>query len=174
MAIHTINESDRVLREKLLSNDPFIHSAPCWKIRVWHLLPPETINTRPTRFQLEKKDKELIMSIRTIESSQAPQRLRTRGGGISSKQDYSDLLAALNTVQKNQALIVDMTPGTWEGIKKPESTFALNLRLRFQRSGLPITAYMSGPMQVTVRRLTDLEQKELASGKGKRGPRKSK
>ena len=131
---------------------------------------------RPTREQLEKRDRERIMAIRTVEAAAAPQRLFVRGG-ISSKQDYIDLLGALNNADKTKAFIVDMDPKAWvksdgSPIDKPEVVFANSLRRRFDMSGLPVTAYMSGTMQITVRRLTPIELKEREAGKGKRGKTK--
>lgn len=112
------------------------------------------------------------MPIRTVLATAAPARLFVRGG-ISSKQDYIDLLSALGTAKPDQAFIVDMDPAAWVGsdgkpMDKPEVLFANSLRRRFEASALPITAYMSGKLQITVRRLTAIEQKERAAGKGKR------
>lgn len=112
------------------------------------------------------------MAIRTVVATAAPPRLYVRGG-ISSKNDYVELLTALGTAKPDQALIVDMELKDWvnsEGtpLDKPEVLFANSLRRRFEMSGLAVTAYMSGKAQVTVRRLTALEQKERAAGKGRR------
>lgn len=148
-------------------------------VRVWYQLPPETyVDYAAEKRYQTRKDKETIMAIRTVEATQAPARLFKRGG-ISSKQDYIDLLAALNNAKPNQAFIVDMDPKDWVDDKgapmsKPEVTFANSLRRRFEAGGLAITAYMSGKNQITVRRLTALEIKELEAGKGKRGRKSSK
>jgi hypothetical protein len=159
----------------VFQHDPFILAAPCWRRRVILELPPEP-PPRPTREQLEKAERERIMAIRTVEASAAPQRLFIRGG-ISSKQDYVDLLQALNSADKSKAFVVDMDPKAWvkqdgSAMDKPEVTFANSLRRRFDASGLPVTAYMSGTMQVTVRRLTAIELKEREAGKGKRKGKK--
>lgn len=107
------------------------------------------------------------MAIRTVEASAAPARLFKRGG-ISSKQDYIDLLTALNNAKPNQAFIVDMDPKSWEGINKPEVTFANSLRRRFEQGAIAVTAYMSGQYQVTVRRFTALELKERDASANRR------
>ena len=148
--------------------DPFIHAIPCWRVRVWHLLPPVTFNTNDV-----SKEKITRMPIRTIAEAQAPARMFVRGGKVASKQDYLDVIAALNKNEKGVALIVDMDPKAWveaDGtpIKKPETVLAVALRRRFEDNGLMVTAYQSGPMQLTVRRLTPLEIKERESGNGKR------
>jgi hypothetical protein len=151
--------------ETLRAVDPFQLAVPCYIRRVYHQLPPETQTTvvRLTPFEELKK----LMAIRTVEATAAPARLFKRGG-ISSKADYIELLAALNTAKPTQAFIVDMDRAAWEGVNKPEVAFANNLRRRFEVMGVPITAYMSAPFQITVRRLTALEQKEREAGKGKR------
>lgn len=118
------------------------------------------------------------MAIRTIEEAKAPARLHVRGG-ISSKSDYVELLQALNNAQKGQAFVVDMDPKGWvnaqgQPMAKAEVVFANSLRRRFEASALPITAYQSGNMQITVRRLTAVELKEREAGKGKRGRKSSK
>lgn len=113
------------------------------------------------------------MAIRTVSATAAPARLFVRGG-ISSKQDYIDILSALNTEKDaSKAFIVDMDPKAWvksDGtpIPKPEVVFANSLRRRFEASGLAITAYMSGSNQITVRRLTPLEIKEREASARKR------
>lgn len=113
------------------------------------------------------------MPVKVIDVTKAPARMFVRGG-ISSKSDYVELLGVLNTLKPDQAATVDMDPKAWvkeDGttpMDKPEITFANSLRRRFEASGLPITAYMSGKLQVTVRRLTALEIKERQAGKGKR------
>lgn len=193
MAVTVTNADDARLRDMLLQHDPFQKSIPCWRQYVWALLPPETIDT--TRCTCRRRyngsmsqheqscnrrqyeSKVTVMAIRTVEATAAPARLFKRGG-ISSKQDYIDLLTALNNVKPTQALIVDMDPKAWlndDGtpMKKPEVTFANSLRRRFEASGVAVTAYMSGTNQITVRRFTAMELKEREAGKGKRG-RKSK
>lgn len=167
--ITVLHAADAAERERLQVADPFQLAAPYWKTRVYHLLPPET---QTTVVRLSPAEELHHMAIRTVAATAAPPRVFVRGG-ISSKQDYIDLLTALNTVKPDQALIVDMDAKAWvdasgQPIKKPEVVFANSLRRRFEASALPITAYMSGALQVTVRRLTALEQKERAASKGKR------
>lgn len=161
-------ELDDRMCSMLTASDPFLEfTCPCWMTRVWFMLPPETINTKNV-----PKEKVQIMPIRTVEATKAPARMFVRGG-ISSKSDYVELLAALNNLKPDQAAVVDMDPKSWvkeDGtpMDKPEITFANSLRRRFEASGLQVTAYMSGKMQITVRRLTPLELKEKQAGKGKR------
>jgi hypothetical protein len=150
--------------EAMRAVDPFQLAVPCYMRRVYHQLPPETLTTV---VRLTPEQELHLMAIRTVEATAAPARLFKRGG-ISSKQDYIELLAALNGAKPTQAFIVDMDKAAWDGVKKPEVTFANNLRRRFEATGVPITAYMSAPYQITVRRLTALEQKEREAGKGRR------
>jgi hypothetical protein len=148
--------------DKVAIRDPFQLATPCHVVRVWYQLPPVTIDTKDV-----PKEKVHIMAIRTVEESKAPVRLFVRGG-ISSKTDYMEVIAELNKNQKGVALIVDMDKTAWETVKKPEVTFANSLRRRFELSGLPVTAYMSAPFQITVRKFSALELKEKEAGKGKR------
>lgn len=167
--IRVISENDRREIELIRSRDPFQLAVPCYMRRVYHQLPPET-QTTVVRLTSQKEIKQ--MAIRTVVATAAPSRLFVRGG-ISSKNDYIELLTALGTAKPDQALIVDMELKEWvkpdgSPLDKPEVLFANSLRRRFELSGLAVTAYMSGKGQVTVRRLTALEQKERAAGKGKR------
>jgi hypothetical protein len=166
MVVTVVHLGDVIHAGKLATVDPFQLAAPCYSIRVWHQLPPETINTSDV-----PKEKIHVMPIHTIEESKAPARLFVRGG-ISSKTDYMEVLAELNKNQKGVALVVDMDKTAWANVKKPEVTFANSLRRRFEMSGLALTAYMSAPFQITVRKYTQLELKEKEAGKGKREPRK--
>jgi hypothetical protein len=177
MAVTIIHELDRREKERLSVLDPFQLSAPCWRVRIE--LPPVTVTTVVKLSPVDEVKKLItkeigkLMAIRTVEATKAPARLFVRGG-ISSKADYVELLAALSNAKPDQAFIVDMDPKAWvkeDGVTpldKPEVIFAGSLRRRFEASALPIIAYMSGKLQVTVRRLTALEQKEKAAGKGKR------
>lgn len=174
--VEHVNLDDLNLADMVRSYDPFQLSALRLH-QVWAMLPPETLNTIPL-VEPNRTLERTLMAIRTVEATAAPQRLFKRGG-ISSKQDYIDLLAALNNAKPNQALIVDMDPKAWvdehgQPLKKPEVIFANSLRRRFEMSGLAITAYMSGNLQVTVRRLTALEIKEKEANKGKKGRKSSK
>lgn len=161
--IHTVQLDDVVLRDRLDYIDEFRYAAPCWMVRVWNQLPPETTSTvvRLTPQQeikkLITKEIEKLMAIRTVAESQAPARLFKRGT-VSSKQDYADVMNALRGMKEGQALIVDMDAKAWEGVKKPETTFAANLRRNFESKGLMVTAYQSGVMQITVRKATPLDK----------------
>lgn len=106
------------------------------------------------------------MAIRTVAVAEAPQRMFKRGT-VSNKQDYSDVLAALPKVGKDQAMIIDMDAKAWEGVKKAETTFASNLRRLFEARTLPLTAYQSGTMQITIRKATALD-KASAGGRKKK------
>lgn len=163
------HDADRRLSEWLALHDPFQRAAPCHTVRVYHQLPPET---QTTVIRLTPQEEIKLMAIRTVEATKAPARLFVRGG-ISSKSDYLDVLNALNTLKPTDAIIVDMDAKAWvkadgSAIAKPEVVFANSLRRRFDASAIPITAYISGNLQITVRRLTALEQKERASRKGNR------
>jgi hypothetical protein len=170
LTVRTVNDARQLAT--VAQADPFQLAEPSWLVRVCQQLPPE----RPPRIpasEILRRDKEKIaMAIKIVEAKSAPARLFVRGG-ISSKSDYVDVLTALSDMKKDQALVVDMDPKAWvdatgKPLEKPEIVFANSLRRRFELGGLTITAYMSGKMQVTVRRLTELEIREKASGKGKR------
>lgn len=175
----TATEGVRTHAEKLNRMDPFVLGPPCWMVRVYPQLPAEP-PTRIPASEITRRDQERVrelertrMAIRTVTIDQAPARLHVRGG-ISSKQDYIEILQAINNAKDpKQAFIVDMDPAIWvdehgKPMEKPEVVFANSLRRRFEASALPITAYQSGKLQITVRRFTALELKEKESGKGKR------
>jgi hypothetical protein len=163
--IRTTHTDDALLADMVFRVDPFTLAAPCWSVRVAYQLPPITISTLAV-----PKEKVTTMPIRTVEETKAPSRLHVRGG-ISSKTDYMEVLAELNKNQKGVALIVDMDRAAWAETKKPEVTFANSLRRRFEMSGLQLTAYMTAPFQITVRRLTAIEVREREASKKTRKPR---
>lgn len=157
MTIRVLDVRDNRTASYLKGRDPFLLADPSWKVRVWSQLPPEVVNTSDVK-RINN------MPIRTVAENAAPSRIHVRGG-ISSKQDYMDVLAELNKNQKGVAIIVDMDKAAWvnengEPMKNPEVVFAGSLRRRFELGGLSLTAYQSGSLQITVRRLTALEVKE--------------
>ena len=98
------------------------------------------------------------MAIRVVAELAAPQRMFKRGV-VSSKQDYMDVMNALSQMKQGQALVLDMDAKAWEGIKKPETTLCGSLRRSFEQKGLAITAYQSGPFQVTIRKADSKKKK---------------
>jgi hypothetical protein len=117
------------------------------------------------------------MAIKTVTLEQAPARMH---GRVSSNVDYQAVMGALsnaatNPVKMKCAIVVDMEDLVWgkrnekgEALyPKPEVTFAYTLRRYFEANALPLTAYQSGKMQVTIR------QKLPNDPKGK-GGRKAK
>jgi hypothetical protein len=152
--ITVCHDADVVERDRIQTFDPFQNSEPSWRTRVYYQLPPETQTTvvRLTPSQEYKK-----MAIRVIAEASAPVRMFKRGA-VSSKQDYVDVMNALRDMKAGQAIIVDMDLKAWEVVKKPETTFANNLRRYFDAKGLQITAYQSGPGQITVRKATALDK----------------
>jgi hypothetical protein len=45
MTVRITSERDIQLRDRIQERDPFYYAAPCWFVRIWYQLPPETINT---------------------------------------------------------------------------------------------------------------------------------
>lgn len=90
------------------------------------------------------------MPIRLILENQAPVRLHKRGA-VSGTQEWTDIINAMKTVKKDQAIIVDLPPADFKDTKKPEVAFAYALRRYFTVNGIMATAYQSGNMQVTVK-----------------------
>jgi hypothetical protein len=130
--------------------DPFQHATPCWMVNVYSMLPPETITTI---------DKEELnrMAIKIVQETQAPDRMYKKGV-VSTKKDYAEVLSALREMKTGQALVVTMDAKEWEGVKKPETTFAANLRRYFENKGLQITAYQSNALEITIRKATALDK----------------
>lgn len=162
MTIRLLDDGDVALRDKVELYDPFIHSEPCWRTRIFHLLPPVFIDTSYIKERINR------MPIRVVAESEAPVRV-IKMGTISSKQDYIDVQNALRTPgATGKAIIVDMDAKAWEGVKKPETAFANNLRRLFDSKGVPLTAYRSGPMQITVRKATALDKQPARGGRSKK------
>jgi hypothetical protein len=95
------------------------------------------------------------MPIKIVAESAAPQRM-FKLGTYSSKQDYVDVMNALRTMKVGDAIVVDLNPKEWEGVDKYAMKFAATMRRHFEAKGLSITAYQSGPSQVTVCKATPL------------------
>jgi len=104
------------------------------------------------------------MPIKTVAIAEAPLRMFKRGV-ISSKQDYLDVMNALQKANAGQAIIVTMESDAWKGVEKPETAFANSLRRSFEAKGLQLTAYQSGKMEVTVRKVTALDPKRKPRSK---------
>lgn len=160
--ITILHDADATERDRILSSDPFQHAEPSWRTRISHLLPPET-QTTVVRLSPTEEIKKL-MAIKIVQESQAPARL-FKIGTISSKQDYADVINAMRTMKAGEAVIVDMDAKAWEGVKKPETAFANNLRRMFDIKGLPLTAYRSGAYQITVRKANALDPRKKSVGK---------
>jgi hypothetical protein len=153
----------------ILSRDPFQFALPCWNRYTTQLLPPQT-----RRISIEEFD---AMPIRTVPVTEAPARLHVRA---SLNQDFQDVLSAIkDPANKGRAIVVTLGDPSWttalnrdkSGPKYPKPAVALanQLRRHFQDASLNIAVYQSGPMEVTVRAMT---QSEIANrGKGGR-PRK--
>lgn len=123
---------------------------------VFNMLPPITINTQTEEYK--------NMAVKVIAESQAPLRLFKRGT-VSSKQDYNDVIQALPKMTAGQALVVTMDAKAWEGVKKPETTFASNLRRLFESKNQPITAYQSATLEITIRKASPLDPKKKGKKK---------
>jgi hypothetical protein len=163
VTVKVTSYGDSQLRDKLDYIDEFRFAEPCWRTRVWNQLPPETITTV---VKITPSEEVRRMAIKVIQEAQAPARLFHRGA-VSSKQEYADVQNALRDMKPGQALIVDMDAKAWEGVKKAETTFSANLRRGFEVKGLLITAYQSGPMQITIRKSTALDKRPGRGGKRK-------
>ena len=122
------------------------------------------------------------MPIRIVPVTEAPARLHVRA---SLNQDFQDVLSAIkDPANKGRAIVVTLGDPIWTTLRKkddngnltnepkfPKPAVALSNQLRrhFQDASLNIAVYQSGPMEVTVRAMT---QSEIANrGKGGR-PRK--
>jgi hypothetical protein len=160
MTIRHASESDVTMSERIWDNDPFQHGEPCWRRRIFHLLPPVFIDTKNV-------PKERInMGIKIIPETQAPVRI-FKGGVVSSKQDYVDAQNAIRDAKAGQAIIVDMDAKAWEGVDKAETAFANSLRRQFESKGIGMTAYKSGNMQITIRKATALDKHPARGGRAK-------
>jgi hypothetical protein len=149
--IHAVDESER---ERLKLNDPFQLAPPVWKHYTSFLLPPETVT-----ITIEERKR---MPIKAVSLEQAPPPMH---GKVSHNQDYVDVMAAIRNdatspIKKQTALVVVMADPSWSSkndkgepkYDKPEVVFAGVLRRHFVADGLPLTAYASGKMEVTVKR----------------------
>lgn len=102
------------------------------------------------------------MPIKVVPVQEAPNRMH---GKVSHNQDYMDVMTALKTAKTGEAIVVSMADPSWftknekqeRKYPKPEVAFAYMLRRHFATSSLPLTAYQSGKMEVTIRRQTPAE-----------------
>ncbi len=104
------------------------------------------------------------MPIRVVPAAEAPSRLR--GSKMSTNSDYNEVLTALKdpNLKKGMAIVVNMAAPQWTERKdnkpvyeKPEVSFAYTLRRFFEGQKLPLIAYQSGKMEVTIRAKTQAE-----------------
>lgn len=107
------------------------------------------------------------MAIKTVAVAQAPDRFFKRGI-ITVKQDYVDVMRALTQMKQGEALIVTMTQADWVGVEKPETKFGYTLRRYFESKAVDITAYQSGPFEVTIRKATALDKARARGPKSKK------
>lgn len=156
--ITVLHETDAKERDRLRASDPFQLAAPCWSVRVLPSLPPE-------HRHISIEELNTYMPIRVVPAAEAPSRLR--GSKMSTNSDYNDVLTALKdpSLKKDTALVVNMASPSWTERKdgkpvyeKPEVSFAYTLRRYFEGQKLPLIAYQSGKMEVTIRRKTAAEQ----------------
>jgi len=129
-------------------------------VRTWYQLPSEIV-----RISIEESKR--YMALRAVDLKDAPQKLKS--SFATTNQDVADVMNALSNpntdpTKKTVAFIVDMADPGWTATKdgaakypKPENAFTYSLRRRFEALGLPLTAYQSGKMQITVRRKTTIE-----------------
>lgn len=145
-----VNADDLRMMEWLKIQDPFQLAPPVYQHYTFHALPPEVV-------KIEVKEKN-IMPIRIVEEKDAPARASKRGV-VSSTSDWNDVMVALRSPAKpNSAMVVAMTESEWKEVKKPEITFGYALRRYFESKGLPLTAYQSGKLEVTIRKETSLDK----------------
>jgi hypothetical protein len=162
MTVTLRNVADVNEVEHLKTFDPFQLAPPVWLGYTAALLPPVVVVNYAEQRRIQTlldKEKIQAMAIRIIKETEAPIQMFKRGI-VSSKQDYLDVMNALPKMAQGQALVVDMTPKDWEGVKKPETTFGSSLRRSFEAKGLSVTAYQSGPMQVTVKKTAGTKAKK--------------
>ena len=133
------------------ANDPFVHAAPCWQVRVYWTLPPEVMKLTVTELE-----EHTTMPLRIVTETDAPVRLKG-GNGPASSSDYHEVLTAMKTLPPGKALVVTLGDQrfTKNDAKQPEVKFASALRRYFQDNGLSATAYQSGKLEVTVRRAAE-------------------
>jgi hypothetical protein len=113
----------------------------------------------PNHVKLEsEKWRNKVMSIKTVPEQQAPSKLH-KGGVVTCSSDYTDVIVALRESKPGVAFIVTLTDENLLKEEKPEVKFAYALRRYFESKGLLITAYKSGPREVTVRKATALDKR---------------
>jgi hypothetical protein len=156
------NNSDIIVKKWIVANDPFQFAEPCWYRQTLNRLPQETFST-VNRDELRRRD---LMAIRTIQESEAPVRMFKRSG-ISNTGEFSDVLTAMRTVRKDQALVITLESKSFldGSVKKPEVTFAYTLRRYFAKNGIMATAYMSAKNEVTIRHATEAPKVVKRPGK---------
>jgi hypothetical protein len=146
-------EGDAIMASRMSLLDPFQLATPLHVLPVLPQLPFVVENTRPTKDQIRQRDLERIhdMAVKMIQESQAPERLHHRGK-ISSSQEYRETLAAIKNISPGQAIQVDIESAEYKNMKKGDTAFAYAIRRYLASNGIAATAYVSGPMQVIIRR----------------------
>lgn len=139
------DEHDLQMAKLVKLHDPFQLATPCWLVRSWYQLPNEVV-----KITIEDKNR---MPIKVVAENEAPVQ-SVRRGILTNTNEYSEVLTALRTLQPGKALVVTLeSPVFKEGaIKKGEMAFAQAFRRYFATEKLPMTAYASGKLEVTIKR----------------------
>jgi len=172
MALRTLDERDVKTVEFIKRNDPFQHA--CLSLRqVWFMLPPELTKIVITDDLQRRIEENKLMALKVVDVAAAPDKMFKRGQ-ISQTSDYIEVMAALKTTTKSQAIVVQLSDPKFTEVKdgkpvipKPETAFGYSLRRHFEDKGLPLVAYQSGKMQVTIRHMTATEQAQRGKGRKK-------
>jgi hypothetical protein len=108
------------------------------------------------------------MSVRVVEFSEAPRPMR----GLSGPRimpEYAEVMAAIRDPKNaTKAIVVTIDTASLENVgdtikKRPEVGFAYALRRYFTETKSNWTAYQSGKMEITVRRMTKAEAERKAA-----------
>ena len=166
--LNVLHAVDLAETERLIIADPFQLALPCWNRVTMLYVPTETV-----RISITERNQH--MTLRAVAAQEAPERLKSTFA--TTNQDMTDVMNALSKpetdpTKKAVAFIVDMSDAGWNRTTdektmtvdrsnakypKPENAFAYALRRRFEAMGVPLVAYASGKMQVTVRKKNQME-----------------
>jgi hypothetical protein len=141
------DERDILESERIKASDPFQFGEPCWMVSVFPKLPPE-VSITVSKIQIEERDR---MAVKLIEEKEAPRRLHVRSG-ISSSQEFSDILTAMRALPPGKAIVLTIESTDLLAKKKPEVTLAGTLRRYFVKNSIKAEAYQSGKNEITVKR----------------------
>lgn len=130
---------------RIVFDDPFQLSMPCWKKNTWSQLPPEVINT-----------KGLNMPITKVAISSVPAK-QSFGGG-SPIPEINEVIDGLKTLKANEAIRLTLSPETAKRLstkKNGKSKIAARvlittLRKKFSSQGLDYSAYTVDDKEVIV------------------------